>query len=101
MNSNSPLALADIAQRVRQARRDRKLSQAELGKRAGLSRMPVYRLEAGQDVSLRSLLAMLPPLGLALRLDAAPTGPLRASDLAQTFAHLHASEDDDPDNGNP
>lgn len=45
---------------------------------------------------------ILPPLGLALRLDAVPTGPLRASDLAQTFAHLHTAEDDDdPGDGNP
>ena len=95
MHSKSLPALADVAQRVREVRRGKKLSQAELGKRAGLSRMPIYRLEAGQDISLRSLLAILPPLGLALRLDDAPAGTLLASDLAQAFAHLQEPGDED------
>ena len=75
------------------ARRRKKLSQAALGEHAGLSRMPVYRLEAGKDVSLASLLAMLAPLGLTLRLDPREPGPLRAADLAQAFAHLQEPDE--------
>jgi transcriptional regulator with XRE-family HTH domain len=94
MSSKQPIdSLAGIGDAVRAARRARKLSQAALGERAGLSRMPVYRLEAGHDISLTSFLAMLPPLGLALRLDARTSGPLRAADLAQAFAHLQAQDE--------
>ncbi len=60
-------SLSEVGTVIRSARRRKKLSQAALGERAGLSRMPVYRLEAGKDVSLASLLAMLAPPGLALR----------------------------------
>ena len=87
-------SLGALGAAVRTARRRRKLSQSELGARAGLSRMPVYRIEAGRDVSLASLLAMLAPLGLALRLDDRPAGPLRVADLANAFAHLQAEDDE-------
>lgn len=91
--SPSISSLAEVGAAVRAARRRKKLSQAALGEHAGLSRMPVYRVEAGKDVSLASLLAMLAPLGLALRLDPREAGPLRAADLAQAFAHLQEEPD--------
>ena len=77
-------------------RRRAKLSQTALGQAAGLSRMPVYRLEAGQDISLRSFLALLQALQLQLAIRPADTEPLRPGDLKAAFAHLHADDDDAP-----
>ena len=96
MNSKpvAPISsLSEVGAAIRSARRRKKLSQAALGEHAGLSRMPVYRLEAGKDVSLASLLAMLAPLGLALSLDPREPGPLRAADLAKAFAHLQEPDE--------
>ena len=93
-NAAAPLSsLSEVGAVIRDARRRKKLSQAALGEHAGLSRMPVYRLEAGKDVSLASLLAMLAPLGLTLRLDPREPGPLRAADLARAFAHLQEPDE--------
>ncbi len=89
------VSLQEVGQAVRALRRQAKLSQTTLGQAAGLSRMPVYRLEAGQDISLRSFLALLQALKLQLALRPGPTGPLRAADLKAAFAHLHG-EDDPP-----
>jgi hypothetical protein len=68
-------------------------SLSEVGAVIRGARMPVYRLEAGKDVSLASLLAMLAPLGLALSLDPREPGPLRAADLAKAFAHLQEPDE--------
>lgn len=51
---------------VRRARQALTWSQAELAEQAGVSRPTVARLEAGQDVSMRSLTAVLSALGLEL-----------------------------------
>ena len=51
---------------VKQARHQDSWTQAELAERAGVSRPTVARLEAGQDVSVRSLTAVLSALGLEL-----------------------------------
>jgi len=91
--TSSISSLSEVGAVIRSARRRKKLSQAALGERAGLSRMPVYRLEAGKDVSLASLLAMLAPLGLALSLDPREPGSLRAADLAKAFAHLQEPDE--------
>ena len=87
------LGLQDVGKAVGLLRKQAKLSQTALGQAAGLSRMPVYRLEAGQDISLRSFLALLQALKLQLSLCPGPTGPLRATDLKAAFAHLHAEDD--------
>ncbi|MEP6964365.1 MAG: helix-turn-helix domain-containing protein [Polaromonas sp.] len=86
-------SLQDLGRAMGLLRRRAKLSQAALGQMAGLSRMPVYRLEAGQDISLRSFLALLQALKLQLALRPAPNEPLRAADLKAAFAHLHADDD--------
>ncbi|MDM0027667.1 helix-turn-helix domain-containing protein [Variovorax saccharolyticus] len=92
--NDAPISsLSELGATIRSARRRKKLSQAALGERAGLSRMPVYRLEAGKDISLASLLAMLAPLGLTLSLDPRESGPLRAADLARAFAHLQEPDE--------
>ena len=87
------LSLQDIGKAVRILRRQAKLSQTALGQAAGLSRMPVYRLEAGQDISLRSFLALLQALKLQLALRPGPAEPMRAADLKAAFAHLHIEDD--------
>ena len=93
--TNLPNNLPDIAHSVAALRRQAKLSQTALGELAGLSRMPVYRLEAGRDISLRSFLAILQALKLQLSVHPATNKPLRAADLKAAFAHLH-TEDDAP-----
>lgn len=86
-------SLQEVGQAMKGLRRQAKLSQTTLGQTAGLSRMPVYRLEAGQDISLRSFLALLQALKLQLALRPASAEPLRAADLKAAFAHLHVEDD--------
>jgi transcriptional regulator with XRE-family HTH domain len=53
------------------------MRQADLAEAAGVSRYTIIKLELGQlaDINLKTLLAILAPLGLELRLAAArPTG---------------------------
>lgn len=47
------------------------LSKKDLAQRAGKVREVIYRLEAGEDVTVSSLLAVLGALGLTLRLEKA------------------------------
>jgi HTH-type transcriptional regulator / antitoxin HipB len=91
MNSTRSFALtlADVGSTVRAARKAQQLSQTELGKMAGVSRMPIYRLEAGQDVSLRTLLSILSALRLGMQLQPLPQGVPSAQALQNAFAHLH------------
>ena len=78
------LAVADVCKTIRVARKSQKLTQTELGLRAGLSRMPIYRIEAGQDISLRTLLTLLSALRLDLQMPPLPTcTPRTQSDLAR------------------
>jgi transcriptional regulator with XRE-family HTH domain len=91
-NFTSPTTLAHIATSIRLARKAQKLSQTELGIAAGLSRMPVYRIEAGHDVSLRTLLSILSALNLGLNIQALPKGPPDTQTLQNAFAHLHAED---------
>ena len=94
MNSNYSvvLTLANVGNTIRAARKSQKLSQTKLGKMAGLSRMPVYRLEAGQDVSLNTLLSILSALRLGLHLSPLPEGVPSVEALHNAFSHLHAEE---------
>ncbi|UUZ65736.1 helix-turn-helix domain-containing protein [Polaromonas sp. P1-6] len=84
--------LTDVGNAIRLARKSQKLSQTELGKIAGLSRMPVYRIEAGQDISLRTLLSILSALRLGLQMQPLPQGMPSAQALQSAFAHLHAED---------
>ena len=45
------------------------LSKKELAERAGKVREVIYRIEAGDDVTVSSLLAVLRVLGLAIRIE--------------------------------
>ena len=88
----TPLTLADVGKAIRLARKSQKLSQTELGKMAGFSRMPIYRIEAGQDISLRTLLSILSALRLGLQMPPLPQGLPSAQSLQSAFAHLHAED---------
>lgn len=66
------------------------LSKSELAQRAGKVREVVYRLEAGEDSTVSSLLAVLGALGLALRLE--PAGLPSAQEVARRF---QMDDDDD------
>jgi len=70
------------------------LSKAELAQRAGKVREVIYRLEAGEDSTVSSLLAVLGALGLALRLE--PVGLPTAQEVARRF-----QLDDEQDDGSP
>lgn len=59
------------------------LSKSELAQRAGKVREVIYRLEAGEDSTVSSLLAVLGALGLALRLE--PVGLPTADEVARRF----------------
>jgi DNA-binding phage protein len=60
-----------------------RLSKSELAQRAGKVREVVYRLEAGEDSTVSSLMAVLGALGLALRLE--PVGLPTADEVARRF----------------
>lgn len=70
------------------------LSKKELAQRAGKVREVIYRLEAGEDVTVSSLFAVLAALGLVMRLDKA--GLPTMQEVAARFA---AEEDEVRSNG--
>ena len=80
----------ELGQAIQARRRALKLSKVELARRAGKVREVIDRLEAGQDSTVSSLLAVLGALGLALRLE--PAGLPTADDVARRF-----QDDDDDD----
>ena len=70
-------SLGEIGSRVRNVRRERGMRQVDLAALAGISRYTLIKLERGQlaDVMYKTLLAILAPLGLELRVEAGrPTG---------------------------
>jgi y4mF family transcriptional regulator len=63
------LSIHDLAAAVRGRRKDLRLSQAELARRAGVSRKWVYEFEAGKSTAeFGLLLRILDELGLTLEL---------------------------------
>jgi len=64
------------------------LSKSALAEKAGKVREVVYRLEAGEDTTVSSLMAVLSALGLALRLERA--GLPTAEEVSRRF-----QDDDD------
>lgn len=79
----------ELGVQLRERRRALGLSKSGLAEKAGKVREVVYRLEAGQDATVSSLLAVAGALGLALRLERA--GMPSASEVAARF------RDDDDD----
>ena len=59
------------------------MGKSELAQRAGKVREVVYRLEAGEDTTVSSLMAVLAALGLVMRLENA--GLPSAEEVARRF----------------
>lgn len=69
--------LFDIGQQIRQARKKRNLSQAQIAKALGMSRTTIGQIENGtvQDVGVRKLIRLLEFLRLELRVRNAGAPP--------------------------
>ena len=79
----------ELGHALRRRREALGLSKSELAGRAGKVREVVYRLEAGEDTTVSSLMAVLGALGLAMRLERA--GLPSASEVAARFQDDDAS----------
>ncbi|MBV8621694.1 MAG: helix-turn-helix domain-containing protein [Curvibacter sp.] len=78
------IRLADELGRLLRARREAlHMGKSELAAKAGKVREVIYRLEAGEDTTVSSLLAVAGALGLALRLE--PTGMPTAAEVSARF----------------
>lgn len=79
----------ELGRQLRERRMALGLSKTALAEKAGKVREVVYRLEAGEDTTVSSLLAVMGALGLVLRVERA--GLPSASEVAARFL----DEDDD------
>lgn len=84
----------ELGAQLRVRRQSMGLGKRALAERAGKVREVIYRLEAGEDVTVSSLMAVLGALGLAMRLE--PVGLPTADEVARRFA---IDEDDEGDQG--
>ena len=84
----------ELGAQLRARRQSLGLGKRALAERAGKVREVIYRLEAGEDVTVSSLMAVLGALGLAMRLE--PVGLPTADEVARRFA---MDEDDWEDEG--
>ena len=78
----------ELGEQLRQRRKALGMSKSELALRAGKVREVVYRLEAGEDVTVSSLMAVLSALKLAMCLE--PAGFPTQAEVSRRFM-----EDDD------
>jgi len=78
----------ELARQLRDRRESMGMSKSQLAEKAGKVREVIYRLEAGQDTTVSSLLAVLGALGLAMRLES--VGLPSAAEVASRF-----QDDDD------
>lgn len=62
------MAGASFGETIREARRSKGWSQAELGHKAGVSRPTVARVEANSDVTTATIVKVAGALGLTLQL---------------------------------
>lgn len=69
--------LFNIGQQIRQTRKKRKISQAELAKALGMSRTTIGQIENGtvQEIGVRKLIRIFEFLGLELRVRSAGQPP--------------------------
>ena len=65
----SQMALNEIGSRIQKYRLDMNMKQLELSKKSGVSIATIRRIEAGNDVSMSKVLAVLLAMGLASNLD--------------------------------
>ena len=84
---------AELGDRIRKVRKSRRITQAQLATRAGLSRPTVSTLERGNDVSLDSLLSVFRALDLLDALDAAIVEP-GVSPMAELTGRPRSSQSD-------
>jgi HTH-type transcriptional regulator/antitoxin HipB len=61
----------ELGQQLRRRREALEMSKSQLAEKAGKVREVIYRLEAGEDTTVSSLMAVLGALGLAMRLERA------------------------------
>ena len=61
----------DLGRLLRERREALGLGKKQLAERAGKVREVIYRLEAGEDVTVSSLMAVLAALGMGLRIERA------------------------------
>lgn len=78
----------ELGRQLRERREALGMSKSELAEKAGKVREVIYRLEAGEDSTVSSLLAVIGALGLALRLERG--GMPSASEVSARF-----QDDDD------
>ncbi|PIT75945.1 helix-turn-helix domain-containing protein [Limnohabitans sp. G3-2] len=78
----------ELGQQLQAHRKALGLSKSALAERAGKVREVIYRLEAGEDTTVSSLMAVMGALGLVMRMERA--GLPTASEVAARFM-----EDDD------
>ncbi len=74
----------ELGRELRDRRKALRMSKLALARRAGKVRTVVDRLEAGHDVTVSSLFAVLGALGLVLRVERA--GLPTAEEVARRFA---------------
>lgn len=69
--------LFEIGKNIRQARKSRKITQAEMAKALGMSRTTIGQIENGtvQEIGVRKLIRMLEFLGLEIRVRPAGRPP--------------------------
>lgn len=69
--------LFDIGKKIREIRKSRKITQAELAKILGMSRTTIGQIENGtvQEIGVRKLIRLLDFLGLELRVRPAGKPP--------------------------
>jgi transcriptional regulator with XRE-family HTH domain len=79
----------ELGQQLRARREALGLSKSALADKSGKVREVIYRLEAGEDATVSSLLAVMGALGLVMRMERA--GLPTASEVAARFL----DEDDD------
>ena len=65
----SQLVISEIGNRIQKYRLDINMKQSVLSKKSGVSIATVRRIEAGEDVSMSKIVAVLLALGLASNLD--------------------------------
>lgn len=83
---------AELGNLIRTARRSQKRTQAWVAEHAGLqSRQTVIDLEAGRNISLRTLMGVLIALGLRIRLEPKPA-QLNYHRLREVFDSVDGEE---------
>ncbi len=81
--TSNDAALAEVGQRLKDARIAFPLTQAQLAERSGVSLRTIANLESGHDVTFGNLISILRALGLLSRLELiAPQPEVRPSELA-------------------